>query len=162
MEVKSFHLFFLMGTVACTGLPGLAGGKRRVHQAFVYSDWFVCTVCFFLYSRVSLSSCPFLDMLYCLPRTVGAPLESVLNLVSRMSPCGAYDTHHAVLRVTITCSIGYDGADASSIHRGTYHILKSTWSTTRSVFLPMALVSPPSFCQGQGKQSLIPYQRTLF
>jgi len=81
---------------------------------------------FVLYSRVSLSSCPFLDILHCLPRTVGVPLESALNLVSRMSPCGAYDTHYAVLGVTITCSIAYDRADDSSIHRGTYHILGST------------------------------------
>jgi len=43
-----------------------------------------------------------------------------------MSPCGAYDTHYAVLGVTITCSIAYDRADDSSIHRGTYHILGST------------------------------------
>ena len=32
----------------------------------------------------------------------------------------------AVLGVTITCSICYDRADDSSIHRGTYHILEST------------------------------------
>jgi len=46
---------------------------------------------FVLYSPVSLSSCPFLDILHCLPRAVGVPLESALNLVSCMSPCGAYD-----------------------------------------------------------------------
>ena len=45
-------------------------------------------------------------------------------------------------RVTTTCSIGYDRPRASSIHRSPYHILKSTWSTTRSVSLPMPLVSP--------------------
>jgi len=48
---------------------------------------------FFLYSPVSLSSCTFLDILHCLLRAVGVPLESALNLVSRMSPCGAHDTH---------------------------------------------------------------------
>ena len=54
----------------------------------------LCVMCVFvLYSPVSLSSCPFLDILHCLPRAVGVPLESALNLVSRMSPCGAYDTH---------------------------------------------------------------------
>jgi len=54
----------------------------------------LCVMCVFvLYSPVSLSSCPFLDVLHCLPRAVGVPLESALNLVSRMSPCGAYDTH---------------------------------------------------------------------
>jgi len=87
----------------------------------------LCFICVFdLYSRVSLSSCPFLNFLHCLPRAVGVPLESALNLVSRRSPCGAYDTHYAVLGVMITCYIGYDRADDSSIHRGTYHILEST------------------------------------
>ena len=32
----------------------------------------------------------------------------------------------AVLGVTITCSICYDSADDSSIHRDTYHMLEST------------------------------------
>ena len=50
----------------------------------------LCVLCVFvLYSCVSLSSCPFLDILHCLPRAVGVPLESALNVVSRMSPCGA-------------------------------------------------------------------------
>jgi len=36
----------------------------------------LCVMCVFvLYSRVSLSSCPFLDILHCLPRAVGVPLE---------------------------------------------------------------------------------------
>jgi len=92
---------------------------------FIQSD--LCGMCVFvLFSPVSLSSCPVLDILHCLPRVVGVPLESDLNLVSRMSPCGAYDTHFAVLGVTITCSICYDRADDSSINRGTYDILKST------------------------------------
>jgi len=52
---------------------------------------------FVLYSPVSLSSCPFLDILHCLPRAVGVPLESALNLVSRMSTCGAYDTKKIVV-----------------------------------------------------------------
>ena len=48
----------------------------------------MCVLCdFVLYSRVSLSACPFLDILHCLPRAVGVLLESALNLVSRMSPC---------------------------------------------------------------------------
>jgi len=51
-----------------------------------------------LYSPVSLSSCPFLDVLHCLPRTVGVPLESALNLVNRMSPCGTDDTHTCCAR----------------------------------------------------------------
>ena len=54
----------------------------------------LCVVCVFvLDSRVSLSSCPFLDILHCLPRAVGVSLESALDLVSTMSPCGAHDTH---------------------------------------------------------------------
>jgi len=56
----------------------------------------------------------------------------------------------AVLGVTITCSICYDRADDSSIHGGMFHILESTYSTTRCASLPMALVSRPPFCQGQG------------
>ena len=45
----------------------------------------LCVMCVFvLYSRVSLSSCPFLDILHCLPRAVGVPLESALYLVSCM------------------------------------------------------------------------------
>jgi len=60
--------------------------------SFIQID--LCVLCVLvLYSRVSLSSCPFLDILHCLPRAVGVPLESALNLVSRMSPCGAHDTH---------------------------------------------------------------------
>ena len=44
----------------------------------------LCVLCVFvLYSRVSLSSCPFLDILHWLPRAVGVPLESALNLVSQ-------------------------------------------------------------------------------
>jgi len=39
-----------------------------------------------------------LDILHCLPRAVGVPLESALNLVSRMSPCGAHDTHACCAR----------------------------------------------------------------
>ena len=58
----------------------------------------LCVTCIFiLYSRVSLSSCPFLDILLCLPRTVEVPLESALNLISRMSPCGTYDTQKFVV-----------------------------------------------------------------
>ena len=58
-----------------------------------------CVLCdFALYSHISLSSCPFLDILHCLPRAVGVPLESALNLVSRMSPCGAHDTHACCAR----------------------------------------------------------------
>ena len=30
----------------CTGFARLVWGRLRVHRAFVYSDWFVCYVCF--------------------------------------------------------------------------------------------------------------------
>jgi len=36
---------------------------------------------------------------------VGVPLESALNLVSLMGPCGAHATHFAVLGVKMMCSI---------------------------------------------------------
>ena len=60
--------------------------------SFIQIDLCVLRV-YVLYSRVSLSPCPFSDILHCLPRAVGVPLESALNLVSPMSPCGAHDTH---------------------------------------------------------------------
>jgi len=82
----------------CTGFARLVWGRLRVHRAVVYSDWFVCSVWFCSLLPVSLSSCPFLDILHCLPRAVGVPLESALNLVSRMSPCGAHDTHACCAR----------------------------------------------------------------
>ena len=65
--------------------------------------WFIqidlCVMCLFnLYSPPSLSSCLFKDILHCFPRAVGVPLESALNVVSRMSPCGAHDTHACCAR----------------------------------------------------------------
>jgi len=45
----------------------------------------------------------FLDILHCLPRAVGVPLESALNLVSPMSPCGAHDTHACGAHDTHAC-----------------------------------------------------------
>ena len=76
----------------CTGFARLVWGRLRVHQAFIHSNWFVCSVCFCsLLPRLTLLL-SFLDILHCLPRAVGVPLESALNLVSPMSPCGAHDT----------------------------------------------------------------------
>jgi len=63
---------------------------------FIQIDLSVMCV-FVLYSSLLLFSCPFLDILHCLPRTVGVPLESALNLVGRMSSCGTHATHIAVL-----------------------------------------------------------------
>ena len=55
----------------------------------------MCSVCFCsLLQRLTLLL-SFLDILHCLPHAVGVPLESALNLVSPMSPCGAHDTHLA-------------------------------------------------------------------
>ena len=53
------------------------------------------------------SRCPlfFLDVVHCLPRVVGVPLESAFNFVSRMGPCGACAIHFAVLGLKITCSV---------------------------------------------------------
>ena len=67
-------------------------------RAFIYSNWFVCCVCFCcLLPRLTLLlSC--LDILHCLPRAVGVPLESALNLVSPMRPCGAHNTHTCCAR----------------------------------------------------------------
>jgi len=65
--------------------------------SFIHID--LCVLCVFvLYSRVSLSSCPFPDILHCLPRALRVLLESALNLVSPMSPCGAHDTHACCAR----------------------------------------------------------------
>ena len=73
--------------------------------------------------------------------------------------CGACATYFAVLGVKITCFVYYDRADDSSIYRGTYHILESKSSTTRSAAVPIAL--PWTLPQGRGKMSCL-CQRTLF
>ena len=90
---------------------------------FTHTD--LCVMCVFVFYSLSFSSCPFLDILHCLPRAAGVPLESALNLASLMSPCGTHATHIDVLGVKITCSICYDRAEDSSIHRGRYQILES-------------------------------------
>ena len=67
-------------------------------RAFIYSNRFVCSVCFCsLLPRLTLLL-SFLDILHCLPRSVGVLLESALNLVSPMSPCGAHGTHACCAR----------------------------------------------------------------
>jgi len=64
----------------------------------------LCVVCmYFYFLRPPLAR--FLVRLQCLPRAAGVPLESALNLVSRMCPCGARATHFGVLGVKIACSI---------------------------------------------------------
>jgi len=47
-----------------------------------------------------------------------------------MSPCETRTTDFGMLGVKITCSIRFDRADDSSIHRGTHHILESTHCNT--------------------------------
>ena len=66
----------------------------------------------------------------CLPRAVGVPVESALNAVRRMCPCGAHATHVAVLGVDITCTVFETRSDDSGIHRGTYHMLESSHCNT--------------------------------
>jgi len=91
--------FFWWVLQHCTGFAGLVWGTLRVHRAFIYSNWFVCSVCFcsLLLRLTFLLS--FLDILHCLPSAVGVPLESALNLVSPMSPCWAHDTHACCARI---------------------------------------------------------------
>jgi len=90
MEAEHFFWWVLQH---CTGFARLVWGRLRVNWAFIYSNWFVCSVCFCsLLPRLTLLM-SFLDILHCLPRAVGVPLESALDLVSPMSPCGAHDTH---------------------------------------------------------------------
>ena len=80
--------FFLIGH--CSTVQGLLDwfvvDLGFIELSFIQID--LCVLCVFvLYSRVSLSSCSFSDILHCLPRAAGVPLESALNLVSPMSPC---------------------------------------------------------------------------
>jgi len=85
---KCVHFFF---DGYCSTVQGLLDWFEVdlgfTELSFIQID--LCVLCVFvLYSRVSLSSCPFSDILHCLPRAVGVALESALNLVSPMSPCG--------------------------------------------------------------------------
>ena len=80
-----FSLKLLMGIVALQGLLDWFEVDLRFTD-LLFIQIGLCIMCVFvLYSSVSLSSCPFLDVLHCHPRAVGVPLESALNLVSRMS-----------------------------------------------------------------------------
>ena len=64
---------------------------------FIQIDF--CVMCVLvLYTPLSLSSCPFLDILHCLSRAVGVPLESAFNIFSLMSARGAHDTHACCAR----------------------------------------------------------------
>ena len=71
--------FFWCVLQHCTGFARQVWGRLRVHRAFIYSNWFVCSVCFCsLPLRLTLLL-SFLDILHCLPRAVGVPLESALK-----------------------------------------------------------------------------------
>jgi len=70
--------FFWWVLQHCTGFARLVWGRLKVHRAFIYSNWFVCSVCFCsLLPRLTLLV-SFLDILHCLPRAVWVPLESAL------------------------------------------------------------------------------------
>jgi len=51
---------------------------------FFFSDWFVCYLFFLVLRSLLALLLSFLDVLHCLPRAVGIPLEAALNHVSRM------------------------------------------------------------------------------
>jgi len=60
-----------------------------------------CVLCVsVLYSRVSLSSCPFLDILHCLPRAVGVPLESALCVSFMSCTFHSQSTSHCAIIFT--------------------------------------------------------------
>ena len=69
-------------------------------------------------------------------------LESAFNFVSRWSPFSTCSTHFAVLGVRIAGSICYDRAEADNfgIRRGTYYILESIQSITRSPSVSKAII----------------------
>ena len=78
-----FFVFFVDGY--CSTVQGLLDWFQVdlgfTELSFIQID--LCVLCVFvLYSRVSLSSCPFLDILHCLPRAVGVPLESALSVLT--------------------------------------------------------------------------------
>ena len=46
-EVAMWLVFFSWWVLQhCTGFARLVWGRVRVHPAFIYSNWFVCSVCF--------------------------------------------------------------------------------------------------------------------
>jgi len=76
-----------------------------------------------------------LDILHCLLRAVGVPLESGINLVSRMSPCGAYDTHLCLAYVillshTLHCNtLQHTAAHCSTLQHTATHVLRMSYSS---------------------------------
>jgi len=42
----SLFFFFWWVLQHCTGFARLVWGRLRVHRVFIYSNWFVCSVCF--------------------------------------------------------------------------------------------------------------------
>ena len=90
---ESSHIaLFLMGTVSTVQdlLDWFEVDLGFTKLLFIQTD--LCVLCVFVFYSLSFPSCPFLDILRCLPRVEGVPLESALNLASRMSPCGAMHT----------------------------------------------------------------------
>ena len=60
--------FFWWVLQHCTGFARLVWGRLRVHRAFIYSNWFVCSVCFCSLQRVSggVSVCVLVCLYLCL------------------------------------------------------------------------------------------------
>ena len=70
----------------------------RVGFANTFFFWWVLQHCFLILQHCTGFARSFLDILHCLPRAVGVPLESALKLVSPMSPCGAHDRVRSHIR----------------------------------------------------------------
>ena len=69
MSSNVFTFFFFWWVLQhCTGFARLVWGRLGVHRAFIYSNWFVCSVCLCsLLPRLTLLL-SFVDILHCLPR----------------------------------------------------------------------------------------------
>ena len=65
----------------------------------------ICVLCVCIFTSYTLLSPFFLCVLQCPPRAAGVPLESALNLVSCMCPCGARATNCGMIGVKITCYV---------------------------------------------------------
>ena len=99
-----FHLFGLSLSTFLDGFCSTVQGLLDWFEVdlgfiklfFIQIDLRVMRV-FVLYLTLSLSSCLFLDSCIASPARWEC-LESALNLVSRMSPCGAHDTHACCAR----------------------------------------------------------------
>ena len=104
----------------------------------------------------------FLVRLQCLPRAAGVPLESALNLVSRMCPCGAHATHCGMLGVKIACYVCEKIELMIRVFievRITYSSQDNQVPAVQLYLLYISHLLPSS--QGEG-QMICLYQRNLF